>query len=101
MWNSFVPALIYLNDPRKFPLTLFLRRYVILNELNQGLGQALEDRQTEEIYGDLQQHLFWSGFAESSKMSMTLLTVLPILFVYPFVQKYFIKGVIIGSIKGQ
>ena len=101
MWNSFVPALIYLNDPRKFPLTLFLRRYVILNELNQGLGKAMEERQTAEIYGDLQDHLFWKGFAESTKMTMTLLTVLPILFVYPFVQKYFIKGIIIGSIKGQ
>ena len=89
-WNSWFDAAIYLNTPSKFPLQLILRGI-----LEFGSGQ----------YGD------FSGFAEmtelidpppaeSLKAAMIVVTTLPILMIYPFIQRYFVKGIILGSIKG-
>ena len=75
--------------------------FVLLNDLWQGLGQIQEQREMLEITSDLNAHLFNYGAMKSAKMAMTLLTVLPILFVYPFAQRYFVRGIIIGSIKGE
>ena len=100
MWNSFTPALIYLEDPEKFPLTLFLRRMVMLNDLGRGFGEVMEEREQRELFGNLDLHLFGKGYRKSAGMVMTFLTVLPMIVIYPFAQRYFVKGVVIGSIKG-
>jgi len=86
-WNSWFSALIYLRDADKYPLQLVLRQIVLQNQVLdlQGIESATDaDRMT----------------GESIKYAVVMVATIPILMVYPFVQKYFVKGVMIGSIKG-
>jgi ABC-type glycerol-3-phosphate transport system permease component len=88
-WNSFFEALIYLRDKSKFPLQMFLRDILILNSVDTSmLGVDIDEMQKQE------------GLRELLKYSIIVLSSLPVLMMYPFVQKYFVKGVMIGSIKG-
>jgi len=87
-WNSFLDPLIYLNDARKWPLQLVLRRIVQLGASDPG---------KTIIYGD---YLEAKGYATSLKAAAIILTTGPILLAYPFVQKYFVQGMTLGSIKG-
>ena len=86
-WNSFFPALIYLTSEDKFPLQIILRNIVIAGDISQqqsGIGIG-------------------SGFMvveKTIKYAVIMITTLPIMMVYPFLQKHFVKGVLIGSIKG-
>ncbi|MFD0679015.1 MULTISPECIES: carbohydrate ABC transporter permease [unclassified Paenibacillus] len=86
-WNAYFNALIYLKDHSLYPLQLILREILILNQTEnmgfEGAGMA------ERVL-----------LAESIKYSVIIVSSLPVLLVYPFVQKYFVKGVMIGSIKG-
>lgn len=84
-WNSFFPALLYLNDPEKYPLQMILRK-VITAEAEHGLLEG---------YG-----AEGSGFIQKVKMATIIVSIGPIIIVYPFVQKYFIKGTMVGSVKG-
>ena len=86
-WNSWFSALIYLRDADKYPLQLVLRQIVLQNQVLdlQGIESATDaDRMT----------------GESIKYAVVMVATVPILMVYPFVQKYFVKGVMVGSIKG-
>ena len=89
-WNSWFSAVIYLIDSDKYPLQLVLRQIVLQNQVNEIIGtmagSATEDS-TQMI-------------AENVKYTVIIVAVIPILLVYPFVQKYFVKGVMVGSIKG-
>jgi putative aldouronate transport system permease protein len=86
-WNAYFNALIYLKDRSLFPLQLIMREILILNQSDdmglQGAGMA------ERVL-----------MAESIKYSVIIVSSLPVLVLYPFVQKYFVQGVMIGSIKG-
>ncbi|MFE5320812.1 carbohydrate ABC transporter permease [Paenibacillus sp. NPDC056579] len=87
-WNSFFPALIYLNDSGKFPVQVLLRNIVIAGEFAD---------QTSVIGSST------SAFrvvATNYKFAVIIITVLPILIVYPFLQKYFVKGAMVGALKG-
>ena len=83
-WNSFFGALLYLNDTAKWPLQLVLRTYVV-NQSELGVdqlgGETLPPR-------------------EAVQMAILVLSIIPILLVYPFVQRHFTKGVLIGAVKG-
>jgi multiple sugar transport system permease protein/putative aldouronate transport system permease protein len=85
-WNAFFAALLYLNDFSMWPLQLVLRTYVV-NQTQLGVDQ-----------------LGVSGEAlppqESLQMAILVLSIIPILLVYPFVQRHFTKGVLIGAVKG-
>lgn len=85
-WNSWYDAMIYLQDRQKFPLQLFLREILIANTTS---AEMVKTRAQES------QHL-----DELIKYCTIIVTTLPILAVYPFVQKYFVTGVMIGSVKG-
>ncbi|TBL78963.1 carbohydrate ABC transporter permease [Paenibacillus thalictri] len=86
-WNAYFNAMIYLKDRELFPLQLILREILILNQSeNMGLDGA---GMTERVM-----------MAESIKYSVIIISSLPVLVLYPFVQKYFVQGVMIGSIKG-
>ena len=106
MWNSYVSALIYLNDRNKYPLTLFLREVMVMGDIGismRGIAEVLESEQSiseQEGLRDVEQEMVALGYIKSMKMAFTMVTVLPILFVYPFAQRYFVKGIMIGSIKG-
>jgi ABC-type sugar transport system, permease component len=86
-WNAYFNALIYLKDRSLFPLQLILREILILNQSdNMGLGEI---GMAERVL-----------MAESIKYSVIVVSSLPVLILYPFVQKYFVQGVMIGSVKG-
>ncbi|HOJ11002.1 MAG TPA: carbohydrate ABC transporter permease [Clostridiales bacterium] len=87
-WNSYFNALIYLNEPKRYPLQLILRTILVANQVN------LSDIDDPELIAAKQ------GLADLLKYSLIVVSTVPILALYPFVQKFFIKGVMIGSIKG-
>ena len=80
-WNSYFPALLYLNDADLQPLQLYLRRILIEN--------------TGELSGDMAISVDKSLAAMQLKYSIIIVSTLPILCIYPFLQKYFVKGVMI------
>jgi putative aldouronate transport system permease protein len=89
-WNSFFAPLIYLVDSRKYPLQLVLRKLIVEQVMRGGFESGVIEQEGAEN----------KALYESLKMAAIIVSIGPIIFVYPFVQKYFIKGVLIGSIKG-
>jgi putative aldouronate transport system permease protein len=83
-WNAWFNALLYIDNSDKFPLQIVLRSMILLGQSPQFSGATT---------GSLPP-------TESIKMAVVVLTILPILVIYPFVQRHFIKGVILGAIKG-
>lgn len=88
-WNSYFNALIYLNDVDKFPLQMFLRDILIQNQVDLNMV-GLDPSQAEA-----KQQL-----AQTIKYGVIVVASVPVLCFYPFVQKYFVKGVMIGAVKG-
>ncbi|MCY4089209.1 MAG: carbohydrate ABC transporter permease [Caldilineaceae bacterium] len=89
-WNSWFDAAIYLNTPSKFPMQLVLRGI-----LEFGTGQYGDASGLAEMT-----ELIDPPPAESLKAAMIVVTTAPILMIYPFIQRYFVKGIMLGSIKG-
>ncbi|MBQ8189853.1 MAG: carbohydrate ABC transporter permease [Lachnospiraceae bacterium] len=87
-WNSYFTALIYLNDRNLIPLQLILREILVNNEVSFDM---LVDPVLQEKQETLREQL---------KYALIIVSSLPIMCVYPFIQKYFVKGVMVGSIKG-
>lgn len=85
-WNSWFDCLIYINTARKQVLQLMLRRLVI-----EGTQQAV---QLDNQMNDLLQ-----ANTETIKAATIMVVTLPILILYPFLQKYFVKGIVVGSLK--
>lgn len=85
-WNNYFSAILYLNDPAKWPIQVVLRQIVILNQPTATLGQSrvVLERQPPP---------------ETIQMAAIIVATVPILIVYPFLQKHFAKGVMLGSIK--
>ncbi|WP_047983331.1 carbohydrate ABC transporter permease [Ornithinibacillus californiensis] len=86
-WNNYFAGVLYLNDPAKWPIQVILRQIVIVNEPNAALGG--HEMSLEALPPP-----------ETIQMAAILLATLPILLVYPFLQKHFAKGVMLGSVKG-
>ena len=85
-WNAYFNALIYLKDRSKFPLQVILREILLQNqELAAGDGTGLYEKMMA---------------AETMKYAIIIVSSLPVICLYPFVQKYFVKGVMVGAIKG-
>jgi len=87
-WNGFFDALIYLNDESKYPLQLVLRNILVQNQVNSGMMV------------DVESYAAKMRVTELIKYGVIIVSSLPLLILYPFLQKYFVKGVMIGSIKG-
>ncbi len=87
-WNSYFSAMIYLNDKNLFPLQLILREILVASRV------SLEDIHDAEALKTL------VGLEALLKYALIIVATVPILCVYPFVQKYFVKGVMVGSLKG-
>jgi putative aldouronate transport system permease protein len=86
-WNAYFDALIYLKDPGLYPLQLVLRTILILDKAQVGAMDA--SSYAERI-----------ALNDLLKYTMIVIGSLPVLVIYPFVQRYFVKGMLIGSIKG-
>ena len=91
-WNSYFSALLYINDREKWPLQLELRNILLLNT-----NTMTKEFITEEIRKDQARR---EALANMMKYSLIIISSIPMLIVYPFVQKHFVKGVMIGSVKG-
>ena len=88
-WNEFFSALFYINDNSKWPLQLLLRSIIIENNF-QGMGAG-------GSMGEVRQKLY---NPENIKAATIVFATVPILMVYPFLQKYFVQGVKLGAVKG-
>jgi putative aldouronate transport system permease protein len=84
-WNSFFPALIYLNEKALYPLQIILRNIVIQGDMAS---------QTTQMGADM------ASMSETIKYAVVFVAILPVLCIYPFVQKYFVQGAMLGSVKG-
>lgn len=87
-WNDFFNSLIYLNSTEKFPVQIILRQIVLLAQGASADGSSID---------------FGTGGTppeQAVKMAATVVATIPILCVYPFVQKYFEQGVMVGAVKG-
>ena len=81
-WNSYFPALLYLNDQKKYPVQVIMRSIIIEGDV------------AAETTGSI------NVIATNYKYAVIIISVIPILMVYPFLQKYFTKGVMVGAVKG-
>jgi len=86
IWNSWFGAMIYLKDRIKFPLQLILREILIQGDTSN-MTQSVGDFERNSV-------------SESVKYAIIIVSTLPIMLIYPFIQKNFVKGVMIGAIKG-
>ena len=91
-WNSFFDAMIYLYDTRKYPMQLVLRDIVMRTEMAR-----LSFMQDQYGRNDLMEQE--AVAIQGIKYGLIAITMLPMLILYPFIQRYFVKGVMIGSLK--
>ena len=87
MWNQFMNALLFMSDIDRMPLQVVLRNLIIMN-------------QAQHITADAAEMIMRQRLAEQLKYGVIVVSAVPLLIVYPFLQKYFTKGVMIGAIKG-
>lgn len=87
-WNAYFDALIFLRNPDLFPLQIILRNILILNSVDASMMADVSQMQAQQ------------GLKDLLKYSLIVVASLPVLIIYPFVQKHFVKGVMIGSLKG-
>lgn len=92
LWNQYFNALIYLSDETKYPLQLILREILILNEGMMSGGAGAEGGSASSFAEQIET-------ASLIKYAVIIVSSLPLLIVYPFVQRFFVKGVLIGSVK--
>ena len=85
IWNSWFNASLFLKDRNLYPLQLYLREILIYSNTDSMMGGVETDR---------------VAIGETIKYTTIMVTTLPILMIYPFLQKYFVKGVMVGAVKG-
>lgn len=86
-WNMWFDAMIYISSPEKMVMQAFLRE-IVIESSTQLIEKGLINPDTTQFTPD------------TIKAATVIVTILPILLVYPFIQKYFIKGIMLGSVKG-
>jgi putative aldouronate transport system permease protein len=87
-WNQYFQALIYLRNQDLYPLQIVLRDILVRNQVNM------------EMMDDIETYIRREAIAELLKYSLIVFASVPVLVMYPFVQRYFVRGIMIGSIKG-
>ncbi|AIQ34736.1 MULTISPECIES: carbohydrate ABC transporter permease [Paenibacillus] len=92
-WNSYFGAMIYLNDDAKYPLQLVLRQILVLQEMQSQVGGIIDATAAAAQNNKAE-------IASLVKYGVIIVSTLPIIAVYPFLQRYFVQGVMIGSVKG-
>lgn len=87
-WNQFFSAMIYLSDKSLFPLQLILRDILISSQVDMNMMEDLQSMAAKEAMREL------------LKYALIVVASVPVLMIYPFVQKYFVRGIMLGSVKG-
>ncbi|WP_067935652.1 carbohydrate ABC transporter permease [Alicyclobacillus kakegawensis] len=86
IWNQYFNAILYINDQTKWPIQVLLQQIVVL--ASGGFGNASGSADTVQIFG------------QGVRMAVIVISTIPILIIYPFLQKHFAKGMLLGSVKG-
>lgn len=89
LWNSYFNPMIYINSEEKYPLQLVLRKILLMSQVNLNSNNMDPETLMRNKY-----------LSEMLKYGTIIISTLPLMVIYPFVQKYFVKGVMIGSVKG-
>lgn len=87
-WNKYMDALLYLQDKSLYPLQIVLRNILIINS------------STPSMMSDVAAAAKYQGLSQTVRYAVIVVASLPLLVAYPFVQRFFVKGVLIGSVKG-
>jgi putative aldouronate transport system permease protein len=87
-WNSYFNAMIYIMDPDKQPLQLYLVRILVSGQTDRMVTEM------KDISSGAK-----ASYQEQLKYAIIIFSILPIIGIYPFLQKYFVKGMMVGSIK--
>lgn len=87
-WNAFFNALIYLRNSRMYPLQIILRAILLQNQIDYQITTNIEREEARQMV------------AELLKYSLIVVATLPMMMIYPFVQRYFVRGVLVGALKG-
>ena len=88
-WNGYFHAMIFLNNRNRYPLQLFLREILIQNQMSDMLQIATDEKYAQRMMDQL-----------GLKYVVIVVSTLPIFIIYPFLQKFFNKGVLVGALKG-
>nr|WP_229776912.1 carbohydrate ABC transporter permease [Alicyclobacillus cellulosilyticus] len=86
IWNQYFNAILYINDPTKWPVQVVLQQIVI--SATGGIGNATFSSDAVSYYG------------EAVRNAVIVIATIPVLMIYPFLQKHFTKGILLGSVKG-
>ncbi len=89
LWNSYFNPMIYLNSEDKYTLQLILRRIILMSQVNLSSSNIDPQRIAANQY-----------LSEMLKYATIIISSLPLMIIYPFAQKYFVQGVMVGSVKG-
>ena len=89
LWNSYFGPMIYMNSEEKYPLQLILRKILLMSQVNFSATNVDQATIAKNQY-----------LSEMLKYGTIIISTLPLMIIYPFVQKYFVKGVMVGSVKG-
>lgn len=95
LWNQYFNAMIYLSNEKMYPLQLILRQILIVSQAGAG-----DPSQMMNNLGEVESLTNRIKTAELIKYAVMFVAALPLLIIYPFLQRFFIKGVLIGSVKG-
>ena len=87
-WNEYMRALIYIRDEAMYPLQLILRSILIQNDVNMDMLASMDEILEQQ------------KIAELIKYGVIIVSSMPLIMAYPFVQKYFVKGTMVGAVKG-
>ena len=89
LWTGYFNAMLYIRTRTKLPLSMFLREILVLNQ-SSGVDAGMDPTQMEIA----------EARAQLMKYSLIIVSSLPVMIIYPFVQRYFVKGVMVGAVKG-
>ena len=93
-WNSYFTAMVYIQDRKLFPLQLFLREILLKSQAATAMLSNTADAEAAmELYAQQEA-------ANQIKYGVIVVSTLPMMMVYPWLQRFFAKGVMIGSVKG-
>ena len=92
-WNQYFGALLYIDDRSKYPLQMILREILVIQDMSSNPNMSMSGEMAKFLYSQQQ-------LAQVIKYGVMIVSSIPIIIIYPFLQKYFVKGVMIGSVKG-
>ena len=94
-WNAYFAPVLYLKSASKYPLQVILHQIVTANQYGQELTQMVEDEANLALEGGVNE-----AKSEMIKYSTLVFSVVPMMLVYPFIQRFFVRGIMVGSFKG-